>query len=101
MLRIVDSTYVAWTPNRVSASAMLDLPLFDQPAIVFSPAFLGAIGAWVSRGYLLKPMWQLVPFSGSLERGQLVIGDDGSKRRIWRLTGDVDEHGGWIGVWPD
>jgi hypothetical protein len=81
--------------EREVAWAEGDFPLFDSPEVFFSVDFL-----------VNPPHWFTVDFPPGAKEGDEVDVTGTIVRlpklnRVWRLTGEVDDHHGYRGVWPD
>lgn len=77
------------------AWSLSDSAVVDSPVVAFAREFLDAINRWEFK--------HGKRFAGATWRlgDDLITYRDGDQHRVWRLTGDVDEHGGYIAVWPD
>jgi hypothetical protein len=75
-----------------------ETPIFDAPEAFFSAEFLVSPPHWFTVESPPPPEdaqdGDEVDMTGTLVKMP-------SKNRVWRLTGECDDHHGYRGVWPD
>lgn len=75
-----------------------DIPVYDCPEVFFSAYFLADPPHWFTVEFPPPPddiaEGEEVDVTGTLIRMPQL-------GRVWRLTGEVDDHHGYRGMWPD
>jgi hypothetical protein len=92
-------TAIAWAKPPMADSDIL----WEQPVLMFAPWFLDSLDKWMAEhGAKARGASIWAVYAGGANRaGQLIKLSNYGHEHVWRLTGEQDKHGGYIGVWPD